>query len=330
MIENHQPRPPSAGGPVVTVFGGTGFVGRHLVWHLARHGAVVRIATRVPHRAKALKPAGVVGQIVGVRTSLGDDSSIADAVRGATHVVNLVGILAESGTSSFDRVHAELPGKIARAAEDKGVGSLVHVSSLGAAADAPSRYQQSKAAGEDAVHAGFPAATILRPSIVFGPEDGFFNLFANMARFLPALPLIGGGHTRFQPVYVEDVASAIMETLFSADHRGKTFELGGPQTYSFKDLLVLMMQETGQRRALLPLPWPLAELQGSVFQRLPGQLLTYDQVQSLKTDNVCSGTLPGLTDLGIEPTALEIILPTYMDRFRRGGRFAKQNARAYS
>jgi NADH dehydrogenase len=307
-----------------TVFGGTGFIGRYVVRRLARTGAIVRVASRHPSKALFLKSAGNVGQIVPIVTNLGEDLSLAAAVGGADVVVNLIGIL----HGDFDRVQGEAPGRIARAAADAHVGRFVQVSAIGADADSPSAYARSKAAGEEAVRAAFPDATILRPSIVFGPEDGFFNRFAGMSLLAPALPLIGGGATRFQPVYVGDVASAVMAAIADPATRGKTYELGGPRTYSFREMLEMMMAETGRRRALVPIPWGIAERLGKIFQALPlpAPPITADQVELLRRDNVVADGSEGLAALGITPTTVEAILPTYMDKYRLGGRFRSRNA----
>ena len=232
--------------------------------------------------------------------------------------------LTESGKASFDEIHAKLPGRIAAAAAAAGVKHLVHVSAIGADEHSASAYARSKAAGEAAVRAAFPQATIVRPSIVFGPEDKFFNRFAGMAMMSPVLPLIGGGHTKFQPVYVGDVADGIMAVLKTPDAAGKTYEFGGPAAYSFRELMELMLAEIGIKRLLAPLPWGLAGFQAKFLQHAPGAPLTPDQVELLKHDNVLSGTAPGLTDLGIQPAAPALMLPTFLDRFRKGGRTGPQ------
>jgi NADH dehydrogenase len=303
------------------VFGGGGFIGRHLVRRLAKGGAVVRLPSRHVSRLKFLRTAGVVGQIVPEMIDVYDDAELTAAIAGADVVVNLIGILAESARARFDQVHGALPGRIAKIAA---VERLVHVSAIGASADSQAAYARSKAAGEAAVLAAFPQATIVRPSIVFGPEDQFFNRFAAMARLSPALPLIGGGLTRFQPVYVGDVAGGIMAALNRVEAAGQTYEFGGPSTYSFRELMELMLAEIGLRRLLVTVPWGLARLQARLAELLPGKPLTRDQVELLKVDNVASGRFPGLADLGVPPTALEMILPTYLDRFRKGGRFGQR------
>jgi NADH dehydrogenase len=307
-------------GSVATVFGGSGFIGRYVVKRLAAAGHVVRVAVRDPEGALFLKPMGGVGQVVPLRADVTKDAEVQAAVTGVDVVVSLVGILFEKPHRSFSAVQAEAPGRIARASAAAGVRRLVHVSAIGADAGSDAAYARTKAAGEAAVLKTFPAATILRPSIVFGPEDGFFNRFAGMASVLPALPLIGGGHTQFQPVYVGDVADAVMAALARDDAMGRTYELGGPRTYSFKALLQYILEVTGRRRALVNLDWRLAMLQGRLGELLPTPPITRDQVRMLRRDNVVGAGMPGLAELGITPTAVEAIVPGYLARFRRGGR----------
>jgi uncharacterized protein YbjT (DUF2867 family) len=313
-----------AGNLTAVVFGGGGFIGRHLVRRLGKAGMTVRIPSRHVSRLGALKTAGVVGQIVPEIVGSFDAAELAATIQGADIVINLIGILAESRANGFTRLHATVPGLIAAAAAAAGVKRLIHVSALGADAHSTSAYAASKAAGEAAVLEAFPQATILRPSIVFGPEDKFFNRFAAMALLSPVLPLIGGGHTKFQPVYVGDVADAIMAAATRPDAAGKIYELGGPATYSFKELMELLLAEMGVKRLLASLPWGLASFQARIAEWIPGKPLTRDQVELLKQDNVLSGAAPGLVDLGIQPTAAELILPTYLERFRKGGRMSQQ------
>ena len=305
----------------ITVFGGSGFIGRHLVRHLAPDGAIIRVPTRDLEKALPLKPAGNVGQIVPVFCSTRSDMSVARAIGKSDAVVNLIGIIHERGRNNFQAVHVEAAARIARLAREEGAKSFVHMSALGADAQSASKYARSKAAGEQAVRTFFPDAAIMRPSLVFGPEDGFFNLFASLSRFLPVLPLIGGGGTKFQPVYVGDVASAIRTALVQREAKGRVFELGGPRVYTFRELLELIMEETGRKRVLVNVPWALAKLKATFAQMLPHPILTRDQVELLKIDNVVRDPqAKNLRDLSITPTALEMILPTYMDRFRAGGR----------
>jgi uncharacterized protein YbjT (DUF2867 family) len=304
---------------IATVFGGTGFIGRYVVQRLATDGWQIRVPARIPDSALFLKPLGDVGQIVPVAANIRNDASVRDAMEGADAVINLVGILYEKGRQSFDAVHREGAERLARIAAGLRADRFLHISALGADLQSEAGYARSKAAGEAAVRVAFPAATIFRPSIVFGPEDDFFNRFAGMAQLLPALPLIGGGHTRFQPVYVGNVADALMAALKDPGTAGQTYELGGPQTYSFRELMQILLAEIQRKRWLVPVPFPLAKLQGAVLGLLPKPPLTLDQVKLLKRDNVVSGLFPGLPELGIRPTALETIIPSYLDRFRRGG-----------
>lgn len=323
---------------LATVFGGSGFIGRHLVRRLAADGWRVRVAVRDPVAAEFLRTAGEVGQIVPMAADITSDASVAQAVEGAQAVINLVGILYERGAATFQAIHVEGARRVAAAAAAAGVERLVQVSALGAAADAPSDYARSKAAGEQAVQAAFPQATILRPSVVFGPEDGFFNRFANLARVSPVLPVFtrdglkpkftsegmsvdyyGSGGPRFQPVYVGDVADAIMAVLRDAASAGRVYELGGPRSYTMREIMALVADATGRHRPLLPLPYAVGRLQAAVLKYMPTPALTPDQMRQLEVDNVVSGNLPGLEQLGISPTAVEPILPTYLARHRPPG-----------
>ena len=302
------------------IFGGTGFIGRQIVRQLAKNNYRVKIATRVPERGFFLKTAGQPGQIVPVACLYGDDASLREAIRGCDLVINCVGILAEKGKARFDTVHSELPRRIARLCAEQGVERLIHLSALGCD-QASSKYAKSKLAGEAAVRQEFPAATIFRPSVVFGPEDNFFNMFARLSVLLPALPLIGGGETKLQPVYVGDLAAAVSACVIDPTTAGKTYELGGPQRYSFREIYQMIFRETGRRRVLMSVPWGLAKMQGTALGLLPKPPLTADQVETLKTDNVVAPTALGFRDLGIVPTAAELIVPSYLARFRPGGRF---------
>jgi len=308
-----------------TVFGGSGFIGRYVVQRLAREGWVVRVAVRRPQAALFLKPMGNVGQITPLAANLRDDASVAAALSGVDAAINLVGILYERGRQSFAAVHAEGAGRVARAAAAAGVARLAHVSAIGADAKSRAAYARSKAAGEAAVQAAFPQATIMRPSIVFGPEDDFFNRFAELARFLPALPLIGGGRTRFQPVYVGDVAAAIVAAIERPEAAGAIYELGGPRVYSFRQLMELLLHEIRRRRLLLTLPTAIARLQASLLELLPVPPLTRDQVDLLEYDNVVAAGARTLADLGISPVAAEMILPTYLDRYRLRGYYTRRD-----
>jgi NADH dehydrogenase len=303
---------------VATVFGGSGFLGRYVVQRLAAAGCVTRVAVRDPEGAMFLRPMGRVGQIVPLYASLGREATIARAVEGASLVVNLVGILAERKAGDFDRIQVQGAGAIAIAAAAAGATRMVQVSAIGADAASPSVYARTKAQGEDAVRAAMPAATILRPSLVFGAEDGFFNRFAGMAQFLPFMPVISGD-TKMQPVYVGDVADAVMLGLTGADTAGKTYELGGPRIWTFREILAFILKETRRRRPLVDIPMGIARLQASVAERLPTKPFTRDQLLMLSKDNVVTPGMPGLPELGIAPTPVELIVPEYLVRYRRGG-----------
>jgi uncharacterized protein YbjT (DUF2867 family) len=305
----------------VTVFGGSGFLGRHTVRALAKAGWRIKVASRHPNRAFFLRPLGQVGQIGFVKCDIIDPEQVDTALKGSQAAINLPGILYAHG-QSFEAVHARGAGNVAEAAIRHGVRQLLHVSAIGADSESESRYAQSKAEGEKRVRAAFPSAIILRPSIVFGPEDQFFNKFAGLARFFPALPLIGGGHTRFQPVFVGDVAAAIAAALGNPQAQGKIYELGGPTIYSFKELMEIVLRETGRTRMLMPLPFALASLQAFFLQLAPKPLLTPDQVKLLRRDNVVAPTALTLADLGIHPTTVEAEVPTYLWRFRAKGEYA--------
>ncbi len=315
---------------LVTVFGGSGFIGRHLVRALAKDGWRVRVACRRPDLAGHLQPLGAVGQIHAVQANLRYRKSIAAAIQGADAVVNLVGILNESGRQKFSTVQAQGARFVAEEAAKAGITNLVQLSAIGADTNSASDYARTKAEGEAAVLAAVPSAVILRPSIVFGPEDQFFNRFANLARFTPFLPLIGGGETKFQPVYVGDVAEAALRTLDGKAKPGTIYELGGPEVRSFKELLEYILATTGRNRLLLPLPFALAKFKASILECLPGKLLTVDQVTLLETDNVVSVAAKAegraLEGLGIEPTSFEAIVPTYLYSFREHGQFASTKA----
>ena len=303
---------------IVTVFGGSGFIGRYVIREIAKTGARIRAAVRRPELANFLKPMGDVGQIVPISANVRNESSVATAVSSADPVINLVGVLYPSGKQSFQNLQAKGAKIIARQAAAAGAKSFVHISALGADQNSASMYASTKAQGEEFVLDEFPAAKIIRPSLVFGPEDDFFNRFAALARISPVLPLIGGGHSRFQPIYVGDLASAITAAAGNIETRSKLYEMGGPKTYSFRDLIDIILKLTGRRRLLTAIPFQIAMLQAFFIELLPIPILTRDQVSLLRHDNIVSGKQLGLADLGIEPTALETILPTYLKRFRRG------------
>jgi uncharacterized protein YbjT (DUF2867 family) len=324
-LENPAMTPVITVPPLVTVFGGSGFLGRHVVSALARRGYRIRAAVRRPDLAGHLQPLGDVGQIKPIQANVRVPWSIERALAGADGAVNLVGILYEARRQTFDAVQATAPGAIAEAAKAEGIGAVVHVSAIGADAKSDIGYARSKALGEAAILETMPDSVVFRPSIVFGPEDHFFNRFAAMARLSPVLPLIGGGHTRFQPVFVGDVAEAIARAVDGDVAPGTVYELGGPQIRSFRELMEMMLREIGRRRLLVPVPWGVARLKATFLQLLPKPLLTVDQVRQLARDNVVSEgavkesrTLQGL---GIAPHAMASILPTYLHRYRRFGQY---------
>lgn len=311
---------------LVTVFGGSGFLGRHTVRALAKRGYRVRVAVRRPDLAGFLQPLGFVGQIQVIQANVRYPDSVMRAAEGSEAVVNLVGILAQGGRQSFDAVHVFGARAIAGAAKEAGA-PLVHVSAIGADPESLSAYGRTKAEGEAVAREIVPDTVIMRPSVVFGPEDEFFNRFAEMAQLSPALPLIGGGHTRFQPVFVGDVAAAILAAVDGRAKAGTTYELGGPEVRTFKDLMELMLREIMAHRLLVGLPFGLADLMARMTQWVPGAPLTRDQVAMLRTDNVVSEAAASeartLGGLAITPTALAAMLPSYLWRFRKAGQFAR-------
>ncbi len=322
-------------GKLAVVFGGSGFVGRNVVRELAKRGWRVRVAVRRPHLAQFLRPMGAVGQIQLKQANIRHRASVADVLVGADAVVNLVGILHQEGQQKFGAVQADGAACVAEIAAEEGVERFVQMSAIGADADSDSAYARTKGEGELAVMAAAPQASVLRPSVVFGQEDKFFNRFAAMATTTPftPLPLLGGGHTKFQPVYVDDVADAVCEALARNEAQGKIFELGGPKVYSFRKLMEMMLREIGRERFLAVVPFPVASMLG-LFGELAGALpfvdppLTRDQVKLNQVDNVVNtdGSVGVFADLGIEPQTLESILPTYMEPYRRYGQFAERTA----
>ena len=329
---------------IVTVFGGTGFVGRHIVKRLLERDFIVRVPTRSFERVKKLKPMGYLGQVVPVHCDVRNEESLKSAIEGSEAVINLLGILYQRGSSSFMNIHVKAAKRIAEEAKACGVKTFLHMSALGVDKNPHALYATSKLAGENAVRAAFPDAVIFRPSVIFGPEDNFLNQFATMARYSPVLPVIGApglpkveldkgkvdmlgdGGPKFQPVYVADVAEAFVTALVEGKSAGKTYELGGPEVYSFKGLLRDMLQITRQRAILMPVPFWLASIKAFFLQFLPKPLLTPDQVRLLKTDNVVSDGAEGFAELGITPNSVEAIAPTYLKRFcppRKSGEFRR-------
>jgi uncharacterized protein YbjT (DUF2867 family) len=293
------------------VFGGIGFIGRHLVTRLLRSGATVRVAARRPARVKVPAEPAQPPQIV--QADVLDDITVDTAIAGTDAVFNLVGILTETTTQTYRAIHVEGARRVALAAQRHGVMRLIHISALGASLTSPAISDQTKAEGEEAVRAVFPQATIVRPSLTYGEDDHFFTRFAAMIRSSPILPLIGGGTTKFQPVFVDDMTAGLLELVKRTDMAGKTYEFGGPQVYSFKVLLELLLIALNRQRVLLPIPFAPAEMQAGLLELLPNPPLTRDQVRLLKTDKVVSGMEPTLGDLGVQPRLLEEFFAVFKD-----------------
>ncbi len=319
----------SGNNELVTIFGGPGFVGRHAVRALAKKSYRIRAASRRPDLAGYLQPMGDVGQIQPVQANLRFPDSARKAAEGASIVINAVGILAGSGAQTFEAVHVDGARAAARAAREAGAKRFIHISAIGASESSPSHYAQTKAAGERAVLEEFPSAVILRPSIVFGPEDEFFNRFASMARMSPVLPLIGGGKTRFQPVYVGDVAAAIANVASGSGAPGTIYELGGLDVLSFRELLERTLEYAGRKRGFISMPFWLAKLQALLTWPLPNSLrpLTVDQVRLLQTDNVVSAEASKdgrtLAGLGVtSPQSIASVVPGYLERFKPKGQYS--------
>ena len=306
----------------VTVIGGAGFIGRSVVEKLAKQGARVVILCRNADKAKMLKPLGDVGQITAVSGDVLRDEALEKVIAPADMVVNLIGILAASGKHNFEAMQAELPARIAKIAKAHDVKKIVHISAIGADAKSKSRYAVTKAEGERALLRGFSPVTILRPSIVFGPGDGFFNRFGQMAMIAPALPVIGGGQNLMQPVYVGDVADAVVAALINHNTDDQIYELGGPRTYSFKELMSLTCEAVGRKRALVSLPFALMHLPAAFLQYLPNPPLTRDQLYLLEQDNVVSKKAKTLADLGLSAQSVETHVFDYLAHLKAGGRFA--------
>ena len=319
---------------LVTIFGGSGFVGRYIAQRMARQGWRVRVAVRRPNEAHFVRPYGIVGQVEPVLANIRNDDSVRAAVRGADAVVNCVGTFDAKGKNNFEAVQHLGAGRIARIAAEEGVGRMVHISAIGADVEAESLYSQSKGLGEAAVLEAFPGAVILRPSVIFGPEDAFFNRFAGMARLSPVLPLVGA-ETRFQPVYVDDVAQAAELSVLGEAEPG-TYELGGPDVDTFRGLMETMLDVIRRRRLIVALPFWVGNVMGRVSGAvsfltggLAPQPITVDQVTTLRSDNVVDGAAKGFADLGITPVAMEAVLPSYLWMFRPSGQYAalKESAR---
>lgn len=304
---------------IVTIFGGSGFVGRYIVKRFAEAGYRVRIAVRRPERADFLKPAGRVGQIITVQANIRDPHSVARAVEGATIVINAVGVLFESGKQNFDLLHHQGAETVAKAAKAAGAKRFLHLSAIGADENSASQYAASKGLGEKAVTAAFSEASIIRPSVVFGAEDNFFNRFAKMSFFSPFLPAVGGGETKMQPVYVNDVAEAVFKAAHASESAGKIYELGGPSILTFREILEKTCYHIGRKRFLFPLPFWFARIKAFFFEFLPNPPLTRDQVTLLEKDNIVSENALNFQDLEISPQDLDPVLEDYMRRYRPGG-----------
>tara|TARA_Y100001936_G_C15952449_1_gene600931 strand:- start:102 stop:1043 length:942 start_codon:yes stop_codon:yes gene_type:complete len=306
---------------IIAIFGAGGFIGKHLMRELTKLDYRIKVATRSPYLKGYLKTQGNPGQIELFETNIFDLDSIKEVLNNCNFVINLVGILYETRKQKFDAVHSYFPDLLSKACSELGIEKLIHVSALGIKEKHPSKYMQSKLEGENKIRENFNGSKILRPSVIFGQEDKFFNTFAQIAQFSPMLPLIGGGKTKFAPIYVGDVAKAIVRALEINNSESEIYELGGPKEYSFKELMKILLTEIKKKRFLVSIPWGLARFQSYFLQMLPNPLLTPDQVELLKHSNVVTGNYPTLKDLGITGTEIQNILPKYIYRFRSGGQF---------
>lgn len=319
---------------LVTIYGGSGFVGRYIARRMAKEGWRVRVAVRRPNEAMFVKPYGAVGQVEPVLCNVRDDNSVAQAMQGADAVINCVGVLNDLGKNGFDAIQAEAPERIARIAAENGIARMVHISAIGADENSDSDYARTKALGEAGVLRHMPEAVILRPSVIFGTEDQFFNRFAGMTRFGPFLAIVGAD-TRFQPVYVDDVARAAVKGALGQAEPG-VYELGGPEVASFRELMQRMLQVIHRRRIVIALPFVAARIMASVldmakfvsFQLFPNSILTRDQLKNLRRDNVVADGARGFADLGIAPETMESVLPTYLWKFRPNGQYDEIQASA--
>ncbi len=310
----------------ITIFGGTGFLGRHIVKKLADYGFIVKIATRIPESAYKLKPYGEVGQIVAVKCNYSDPHSIRSVIKGSDFVINSIGILFEKKRNSFTKIHIDLAAMIAKACSDENVKKFIHISSLGCDTS-NSKYAKSKFEGEKAVLSNYPNATILRPSIIFGKEDNFFNMFAELIRFTPILPLIGGGKTKFQPIYVEDIAEVTIKIINSDNKRysGKIYQIGGNDIVTFKEIYEKIFKYTNRRRKLIYVPFGIAKIIAWFLSIFPKPILTPDQVESLKNDNIVTDKTLNITAYNVKPKSMDIVLPQYLNNYRAGGKFANKS-----
>ncbi len=311
---------------IVTIFGATGFLGRHIVKDLAERGFMVKVATRAPEKAYFLKPMGDIGQIVPVVCNYSDANNVHEVIKGSDYVVNCIGILAEKGKSSkFKKIHVDLAAMIAKACADENVSKFVHISAL-ACDKGTSKYAKTKFEGEKAVVANYPDVTILRPSVIFGEDDDFINKFAELARYVAFMPLIGGGKTKFQPVFVGDVADAVVKIITdqSGKYKGKIYELGGLDVVDLKGIYEKIFEYTGRKKRLISIPFSIVKMQTIFLRFMPKPFnLTSDQVESLKTDSVVSKDALGFGEFGIEPKSMDLILPEYLEYYKSGGKFSK-------
>ena len=306
---------------IIAIFGAGGFLGKHLMRQLTKLDYRVKVATRNPYIKGYLKPLGSPGQIELFKTNIFDQKNVEQVLKNCDLVINLVGILYETRKQKFDQIHSQFPNLLSKLCNELGIKNLVHISALGVKEKHNSKYIQSKLQGEKNIQENFKPSVILRPSIVFGPEDKFFNTFASIAQFSPFLPLVGGGKTKFAPIYVVDVANFIAKAIELNNSEPKIYELGGPKNYSFKELMEILLIEIKKKRLLLPVPFSVARFQSYFLQMMPNPLLTPDQVELLKHNNIVSGDYPTLKDLGVTGTPIQTILPKYIYRFRTGGQF---------
>ena len=307
---------------IVGIFGAGGFLGKHLMRRLTRLDYRIKVGTRSPYLKGYLKPLGNPGQIELFKTNIFDPADVKEVLTNCDLVINLVGILYETKKQKFQQIHSQFPSLLSEMCNELGVKKIVHISALGVKENHKSQYMHSKLQGENNIQNIFKKSIILRPSVIFGPDDKFFNTFASLAQFSPAIPLIGGGKTKFAPIYVENVANAIVKVLELNNTEPKIYELGGPKNYSFKELMEILLIEIKKKRFLIPIPFSVAKFQSYFLQMLPNPLLTPDQVEILKYNNIVSGDYPTLKDLGITGTPIQSILPKYIYRFRAGGQFS--------
>ena len=310
---------------IIAIFGAGGFLGKHLMRQLTKLDYRVKAATRNPYLKGYLKPLGNPGQIELIKTNIFNKDDVKKILNNCDFVINLVGILYETRKQKFNEIHEQFPFLLSRLCNEQGIKNLIHVSALGAEEKNKSKYKQSKLNGEKNIKDNFKPSVILRPSVIFGPEDKFFNTFASLAQICPILPLIGGGKTKFSPIYVSDVAEAIVKVLRLNNDQPKIYELGGPENYSFKELMEILLVEIKKKRLLISIPFSFAKFQSYFLQMMPNPLLTPDQVELLKNNSIVSGNYPVLKDLGITGKTIQSILPKYIYRFRTGGQFRKSN-----